>query len=99
MHRIDTLTAVKDKFGPGKNGFTDGSLRTGRLATWLNSDMWDAVQEEICHVIEGAGIALNKKEHNQLFLAVLALIGKKALLKENNLSDIPDKQQALVNLG
>ncbi|EPV9211298.1 phage tail protein, partial [Shigella sonnei] len=27
MHRIDTLTAVKDKFGPGKNGFTDGNLR------------------------------------------------------------------------
>ncbi len=60
MHRIDTLTAVKDKFGPGKNGFTDGNIRTG-LATWLNSAMWDAIQEEICGVIEKAGIELNKE--------------------------------------
>ncbi|SJJ41044.1 tail fiber protein [Shigella sonnei] len=37
MHRIDTLTAVKDKFGPGKNGFTDGNLRTGRLRCTGNS--------------------------------------------------------------
>lgn len=65
MHRIDTLTAVKDKFGPGKNGFTDGNIRTGRLATWLNSAMWDAIQEELCGVIEKAGIELNKEEHDQ----------------------------------
>ncbi len=29
MHRIDTPTAVKDKFGPGKNGFTDGIFVQG----------------------------------------------------------------------
>lgn len=26
MHRIDTKTAQKDKFGAGKNGFTRGNL-------------------------------------------------------------------------
>ncbi|MCF0214101.1 MAG: phage tail protein [Muribaculaceae bacterium] len=103
MHRIDTLTAVKDKFGPGKNGFTDGNLRTGRLATWLNSAMWDALQEEICGVIERSGLELNKQEHDQLYRAILLLvaqeIGEGALLKGNNLSDVEDKDKAVENLG
>ncbi|MFV2142319.1 phage tail protein [Escherichia coli] len=103
MHRIDTLTAVKDKFGPGKNGFTDGNIRTGRLATWLNSAMWDAVQEEICGVIEKAGIELNKEEHDQLYKAILLLVGgainEEALLIKNNLSDVEDKDEAVENLG
>ncbi|MGT5297615.1 phage tail protein [Escherichia coli] len=103
MHRIDTLTAVKDKFGPGKNGFTDGNLRTGRLATWLNSAMWDAIQEEICGVIEKAGIELNKEEHDQLYKAILLLVGgainEVALLAKNNLSDVEDKDEAVENLG
>ncbi|EPB2927165.1 phage tail protein [Escherichia coli] len=103
MHRIDTLTAVKDKFGPGKNGFTDGNLRTGRLATWLNSAMWDAIQEEMCGVIEKAGIELNKEEHDQLYKAILLLVGgainEEALLIKNNLSDVEDKDEAVENLG
>ncbi|HAW1502271.1 TPA: phage tail protein [Escherichia coli] len=103
MHRIDTLTAVKDKFGPGKNGFTDGNLRTGRLATWLNSAMWDAIQEEICGVIEKAGIELNKEEHDQLYKAILLLAGgvinEVALLAKNNLSDVEDRDEAVENLG
>ncbi|HCB7517370.1 TPA: phage tail protein [Escherichia coli] len=103
MHRIDTLTAVKDKFGPGKNGFTDGNLRTGRLATWLNSAMWDAIQEEICGVIEKAGIELNKEEHDQLYKAILLLVGgainEEALLIKNNLSDVEYKDEAVENLG
>ena len=103
MHRIDTLTAVKDKFGPGKNGFTDGNLRTGRLATWLNSAMWDAIQEEICGVIEKAGIELNKEEHDQLYKAILLLVGgainEEAWLIKNKHSDVEDKDEAVENLG
>ena len=33
MHRIDTKTAQKDKFGAGKNGFTRGNPQTGTPAT------------------------------------------------------------------
>ncbi|EIY6659220.1 phage tail protein [Escherichia coli] len=102
MHRIDTLTAVKDKFGPGKNGFTDGNIRSGRLATWLNSAMWDAIQEELCGVIEKAGIELNKEEHDQLYKAILLLVGgainEEALLIKNNLSDVENKDKAVENL-
>ncbi|EEC8083824.1 phage tail protein, partial [Escherichia coli] len=84
-------------------GFTDGNIRTGRLATWLNSAMWDAIQEEICGVIEKAGIELNKEEHDQLYKAILLLVGgainEEALLIKNNLSDVEDKDEAVENLG
>ncbi|EFF2182033.1 phage tail protein, partial [Escherichia coli] len=77
--------------------------RTGRLATWLNSAMWDAIQEEICGVIEKAGIELNKEEHDQLYKAILLLVGgainEEALLIKNNLSDVEDKDEAVENLG
>lgn len=85
MHRIDTPTAQADKFGPGKNGFTNGDPATGRRATDLNSDMWDAVQEEICAVIEKSGLALNKDQHDQLYQAIVKIITSKipdALLKK-----------------
>lgn len=101
MHRIDTPTAQADKFGPGKNGFTNGDPATGRRATDLNSDMWDAVQEEICAVVEKSGLVLNKDQHDQLYQAIVKIITSKipdALLKKNNLSDLADKALARANL-
>lgn len=102
MHRIDTSTAQTDKFGVGKNGFTNGDPGTGRRATDLNSDMWDAVQEEICNAIEKSGAALNKDEHDQLYNAIVKLITDRvpdALLRSNNLSDLLDKSIARANMG
>lgn len=99
MHRIDTSTAQIDKFGQGKNGFTNGDPSTGRRATDLNSDMWDAVQEEIANAIESVGIPLNKAKHNQLYLAIQKAINDKGyLLKEKNLSDLLSKIDARSNL-
>ncbi|EED3923383.1 tail fiber protein [Salmonella enterica subsp. enterica serovar Give] len=102
MHRIDTPTAQKDKFGQGKNGFTNGDPATGRRATDLNSDMWDAVQEEVCTVIEAAGIPLSKGEHTQLHAAIGRLIDeqvKTRLEKNQNGGDIPDKKQFARTIG
>ncbi|ECF5133442.1 tail fiber protein [Salmonella enterica] len=102
MHRIDTPTAQKDKFGHGKNGFTNGDPATGRRATDLNSDMWDAVQEEVCTVIEAAGIPLSKGEHTQLHAAIDRLIAeqvKTRLEKNQNGADIPDKSLFVRNIG
>lgn len=73
MHRIDTSTAQVDKFGAGKNGFTGGNPQTGELPTALDQDYFDAIQEEICTVIESSGQKLNKSLHNQLLQAVRAL--------------------------
>lgn len=101
MHRIDTPTAQADKFGQGKNGFTNGDPATGRRATDLNSAMWDAVQEEICTAIESAGLTLDKTKHDQLYQAIVKIITSKipdALLRNNNLSDVLDKALARANL-
>ena len=44
MHRIDTPTAQRDKFGQGKNGFTRGNPQTGTPATQLDYLYCDAIQ-------------------------------------------------------
>ncbi len=99
MHRIDTPTAQRDKFGAGKNGFTNGDPSTGRRATDLNSDMWDAVQEEIANAIELTGIPLDKSRHNQLYLAIQKAITERGFLKKSaNLSDLVDPAAARANL-
>lgn len=71
MHRIDTPTALKDKFGAGKNGFTRGNPQTGIPATDLDDDYFDMLQEELASVVEAAGITLDKTKHNQLLDAIL----------------------------
>lgn len=71
MHRIDTPTAQKDKFGAGKNGFTRGNPQTGTPATALDNDYFDMLQEELAGVVEAAGIMLDKSKHNQLLEALL----------------------------
>lgn len=73
MHRIDTPTAQKDKFGQGKNGFTNGDPTTGTPSTKLNSDIYDALQEEVCTVVERSGIRLDKSQHDQLYQSVKKL--------------------------
>ncbi|HCC6935419.1 carbohydrate kinase [Enterobacter kobei] len=80
MHRIDTSTAQKDKFGAGKNGFTGGNPQTGELPTALNAEFFDSVQEEIASIIEEAGITLSSASNNQLLAAVKGLVGPGRLL-------------------
>lgn len=102
MHRIDTPTAQEGKFGAGKNGFTAGDPTLGVPATQLDETFFDSVQEEICAVIEGAGIQLKKSDRAQLSAAINKMIQAKhelALLIKNNLSDVDDVEQARKNLG
>lgn len=70
MHRIDTPSRQKDKFGQGKDGFTKGNPQTGTPATEVSPDILDAIQEEIAAVIEGAGEYLDKSKNNQLLKAI-----------------------------
>lgn len=70
MHRIDTPTAQKDKFGAGKNGFTRGNPQTGTPSTDLDDDYFDSLQEEIVGVIEAADIRLDKGDRGQLLKAL-----------------------------
>ena len=73
MHRIDTTTAQKDKFGAGKNGFTRGNPQTGVPATDLDDDYFDALQEELAGVVEGGGLTLNKEDRGQVLKALKLL--------------------------
>ncbi|EFM1505385.1 tail fiber protein [Escherichia coli] len=98
MHRIDTKTAQKDKFGAGKNGFTRGNPQTGTPATDLDDDYFDMLQEELCSVVEASGVSLEKARHDQLLTALRALL----LSRKNPFGDIQSDgtvQTALENLG
>lgn len=100
MHRIDTATAQKDKFGAGKNGFTRGNPQTGTPATDLDDDYCDMLQEELAGVVEASGATLDKEKHNQLLTALGALL----LSRKNPFADIKADgaaavAEALSNLG
>ncbi|MEX6089265.1 hypothetical protein [Raoultella planticola] len=79
MHRIDTSTAQKDKFGVGKNGFTGGNPQTGELPTALDAPFFDSLQEELSGVIEAAGIVLKKDDNAQLLQAIRKMLTDLAL--------------------
>ncbi|EPY4120051.1 TPA: hypothetical protein MYU12_003889 [Escherichia coli] len=98
MHRIDTKTAQKDKFGAGKNGFTRGNPQTGTPATNLDDDYFDMLQEELCSVVEASGASLEKGRNDQLLTALRALL----LSRKNPFGDIKSDgtvKTALENLG
>ncbi|ELD0470286.1 TPA: carbohydrate kinase [Escherichia coli] len=98
MHRIDTKTAQKDKFGAGKNGFTRGNPQTGTPATDLDDDYFDMLQEELCSVVEASGASLEKARHDQLLTALRTLL----LSRKNPFGDIKSDgtvKTALENLG
>ena len=98
MHRIDTKTAQKDKFGAGKNGLTRGNPQTGTPATDLDDDYFDMLQEELCSVVEASGASLEKGRYDQLLTALHALL----LSRKNPFGDIKSDgtvKTALENLG
>ncbi|PAL25465.1 hypothetical protein [Sphingopyxis sp. GW247-27LB] len=66
MHRID---------GPGHvlNHFSSGNPAIGQQATMVTAEWSDDVQENLCRLIEEAGIALVKGDGMQLYAAVLAI--------------------------
>lgn len=79
MHRIDHSTAAAAIPAPAAAGtpgyFTNGNPQTGTPATIPGADWANAVQEEICNVITGFGLALSKTTHNQMYLAIQAAVG------------------------
>ena len=75
MHRIDDPTAVPTLPAPRVQGtpgyFTGGSPgSSGFAATVVRYEFMNALQEEISHVIETAGMALDKTDNGQLLIAM-----------------------------
>lgn len=70
MQRISTATRVLNKFGAGKDGFTNGNVIGGVPATDLEDGWFDHVQEEIANVVEAAGLVLSGADRTQLLQAI-----------------------------
>lgn len=77
MRRISTPTRELNKFGPGRDGFTDGDPIAGRVSTDLEADWFDALQEEVAAVAEYGGVALNPSDNTQLLQGILRIIAEK----------------------
>lgn len=81
MFRTDSSTSsttlpTPGPVGPKPNGYFIGKDELlGRPATLLHEDFLNAVQEELCAVVEGAGITLSKTNRGQLLNAINTLIG------------------------
>lgn len=90
MYRIDNSSAAlalptPGSVGPNPNGyFTGGNPATNTPATVVDADWANAVQEEICNVIAGAGVTLDKTKQNQL-LAAIQKLGRIKLTANLNL--------------
>ena len=68
MHRID-------EYGHQDNRWVVGNSTTGVPATVMGAAWPNAVQEELCGLVEAAGITLEKGNHTQLLAAIQTLIG------------------------
>lgn len=71
MFRIDSTGAT------AQNLFTEGNPATGVPATVVSAD-WlnDTCQEELCGVVEDAGLTLNKLDNTQLLQALKILLAR-----------------------
>ena len=75
MKRISTATAVNNKF-------VDGDKSTGQKSTQLNAEWFNQVQEEICKLLEAAGITVGADDaDNQLMQLFTSLFVLQATLK------------------
>ena len=79
MHRIDTPTAQKDKFGTGRNRLIRGNRQTGTPANDLDDAYFDMLQKERVGVVEATGASLDKftgisvnsgQQHHRLYANV-----------------------------
>jgi hypothetical protein len=80
MYRIDNSTAspsmpTPDVPGPNVDGFfTNGDPTLGQLATIVDDDWLNAIQEELCYCIEQSGQTLDKTDRTQLYQAIGTLL-------------------------
>lgn len=94
MLRIGQVEATATQDGK----YTDGSVAGGIAATRLRAAAFNAMQEELAHIVESAGLALDINDMTQ----VLKAIQKLTLSRANPFADIKSDGAvavALANLG
>lgn len=78
MRRISTPTAAQDLFGPGKHGFRNGDPANAILATRLQAEWFNALQEEVSTAVEQSGAPLDPVNNGQLSAAIEGVVDRKA---------------------
>jgi hypothetical protein len=78
MDRITGATVEPDMHGAGKDGFREGAPGSSP-ATIVTQEWLNAVQEEICTVIERANIMLDPGSNDQLYDAVVEASGLRSI--------------------
>lgn len=96
MHRIDSVNARADMFGPGKSGYHRNEDLVGQDPTYLDPDHLNALQEEVASPIEFCDLALVKGTNTQLLMAMLAISGQRAPTLINSSGAITRAQRGLV---
>lgn len=78
MERTTALNARADLFGAGKPGYHYNDDIPGMDPTYNTPGAMNAFQEEICRVIEGAGLILDGADLGQLLKATKLLSGQRS---------------------
>lgn len=89
MLRIGQVEATATQDGK----YTDGSVAGGIAATRLRAAAFNAMQEELAHIVESAGLALDINDMTQ----VLKAIQKLTLSRANPFSDIKSDGAAAIS--
>jgi len=93
VYRIDNNSAVPQLpivGAPGSAGFfSDGNPAAGFEATIVDAWWLNTVQEEICNVVLGANMALDKAQRNQLLLAINLLTSRVLEMSRSAYFDTP----------
>ena len=97
MKRIDTINARVNMFGIGKSGFHDNADLPGQDATYVSPEWFNAVQEELCNLLELRGITLNPASKRQLYDLLTTQADLEALATEIE-SNFIRKSQIVDNL-
>lgn len=69
MQKISSITATATPDGL----FTNGSVATGVSPTNLEAEWFNTVQDELVHVVQGAGLSLDPENNSQLLAALKKL--------------------------
>lgn len=89
MRRIATATRQLNKFGPGRDGFTNGDPIAGVVSTDLQAEWFDSVQEELAAVVEFAGMELDPNDNTQLVTAIRELLSLRPLVR--SITNLPEE--------
>lgn len=81
MRKVGSTTDTADANGE----YTNGNVAQGIPPTIINAEMLNTFQRELIGVVEGAGLALEPTDDNQVFKAIKSFLGSNVTVESNSL--------------